>query len=136
MPPNHLDPVNVAIALAGILFGPTLAAVVGPYAVIIIAATVGAAWSLGRREPAPRLGAAWYFVRLQATAILVTASLASAAARWLDLEDHTWLLAPIALLVGGVGDDWPRLVRWLLARVQRLIDRRARGTPGGGPDHG
>ena len=43
MQPSHLDPVNVAIALAGVLFGPTLATVVGPYAVIIIAATVGAA---------------------------------------------------------------------------------------------
>lgn len=136
MQPSHLDPVNVAIALAGVLFGPTLAAVVGPYAVIIIAATVGAAWSLGRREPAPRLGAAWYFLRLQTTAILVTASLASAAARWLGLDDHTWLLAPIALLVGGVGDDWPRLMRWLLLRAQRLLERRAGGPPGGGPDHG
>lgn len=132
MPPQPLDPVNVAIALAGVLFGPALAAVIGPYAVIIISATVGAAWSLGRREPSPRLGAAWYFLRLQATAVLITVSLASLAARWLGMDDHTWLLAPIALLVGGVGDDWPRVGRWLLARVLRMLERRA----GGGPGHG
>ena len=39
---NQLDPVSVAIALASII---------GPYAVIIISATVGAAWALWRRDP-------------------------------------------------------------------------------------
>lgn len=47
----NLDPVSVAIALASILFGPPLAAIIGPYAVILISATVGAAWALGRRDP-------------------------------------------------------------------------------------
>jgi len=45
--------VSVAIALAGVLFGPALASIIGPYAVIIIiiSPTVGAAWALGRRDP-------------------------------------------------------------------------------------
>ena len=48
---SQLDPVSVAIALAGVLFGPALAGIIGPYAVIIISATVGAAWALWRRDP-------------------------------------------------------------------------------------
>ena len=126
----QLDPVSVAIALASVIFGPALAAVIGPYAVIIVSATVGAAWALGRREPGARLGAAWYFLRLNATAVLVTVSLANLAGQWVGQQNTTWLLAPIALLVGGVGDDWPRIGRWLLERAGRLIERRAGGDGG------
>lgn len=125
MTPPQLDPVSVAIALAGVLFGPALAAIIGPYAVIIIGATVGAAWALGRRDPAAKLGAAWYFLRLNATAVVVTVGLANLAARWLGVTDHSWLLAPIALFVGGVGDDWPKVGRWALVRIGRVLERRA-----------
>lgn len=127
---NNLDPVNVAIAAASVLFGPALAAIIGPYAVILIASTVGAAWSLGRRDPSARLGAAWYFLRLNGTAVLVTVGLAELVGRWIGSEDTSWLLAPIALFVGGVGDDWPRLGRWVVVRAGRVFERRAGG--GGG----
>ncbi len=127
---NQLDPVNVAIALASVIFGPALAGVIGPYAVILIASTVGAAWSLGRRDPSARLGAAWYFLRLNATAVVLTAGLANLAGRWVAGDDTTWMLAPIALLVGGVGDDWPRFCRWIGLRVIRLFERRAGGDGG------
>lgn len=127
---SQLDPVSVAIALASVLFGPSLAGVIGPYAVIIISATVGAAWALGRRDPAAKLSAAWYFLRLNATAAIVTVGLAKLTGLWLGIDDHSWLLAPIALVVGGVGDDWPRVGRWLLVRAGRIFERRAGG--GGG----
>ena len=123
----HLDPVSVAIALASIIFGPALAGVIGPYAVIIIASTVGAAWALGRREEGAKLGAVWYFLRLNATVALVTVSLAQLASRWVGGDNNYWLLAPIALLVGGVGDDWPRVGRWVLTRAGRVLERRANG---------
>ena len=113
------------------LFGPALASIIGPYAVIIISSTVGAAWALGRREPGARLGAAWYFLRLNATAVLITVGLAGVTGRWLGVDDHSWLLAPIALLVGGVGDDWPRVGRWVLLRAARLFERRVGGGGGG-----
>lgn len=126
----HLDPVSVAIALASVIFGPALATVIGPYAVIIVSATVGAAWALGRREPGARLGAAWYFLRLNATAVLVTAGMATLAGRWLGIAETNWMLAPIALLVGGVGDDWPRLARWVFERAGRVLERKAGGDGG------
>lgn len=127
---NQLDPVSVAIALCGILFGPALAGIIGPYAVILISCTVGAGWALGRRDPAARLSAAWYFLRLNATAVVVTVSLAQLAGRWLGDDDHSWLLAPIALIVGGVGDDWPSLGRWLFLRWLRFTERRSGGDGG------
>lgn len=128
---NNLDPVSVAVAIAGVVFGPALAAIIGPYAVILIASTVGAAWALGRRDPSARLGAAWYFMRLNATAMLVTVGLANLAGKWLGHEDTSWMLAPIALIVGGVGDDWPRCGRWIFERIARVLERRAGGDGGG-----
>lgn len=127
MTTHQLDPVNVAIAFASIAFGPTLAGIIGPYAVIIISATVGAAWALGRRDPATRVSAAWYFLRLNATAAIVTVSLAKLAGVWLGLEDSSWLLAPVALIIGGIGDDWPSVGKWLVSTIGRIFERRAGG---------
>lgn len=125
MQPSQIDPVSAAIALAGVLFGPALAAIIGPYAVIVIAATVGAAWSLGRRDQTMRWGAAWYFLRLNATAVLITVGIATLAAKWLGVTEQNWLLAPVAILVGAVGDDWPRVTRWMIVRAGRIFERRA-----------
>lgn len=130
---NQLEPTSVAIAIASVLFGPTLAGYIGPYAVIVIASTVGAAWALGRRDASARLGAAWYFLRLNATAVLLTTGLANLAGKWLGIEESSWMLAPIALVVGGVGDDWPRLGRWLFERAGRVLERKAGGGEGGAP---
>ena len=127
MPQSNLDPVSVAIALSSVIFGPALAGIVGPYAVIIIASTVGAAWALGRRAPDAKFGAAVYFLRLNLTAMLVTVSAANVAVQWMGIEDGQWMLAPIALLVGCIGDDWPRVGRWLMMRLGRLIERRSGG---------
>ena len=127
---NQLEPTNAAIAVASVLFGPVLAGYIGPYAVILIASTVGAAWALGRRDQGARLGAAWYFLRLNATAVLLTVGLATLTGKWLGIEETSWMLAPIALIVGGVGDDWPRLGRWLFERAGRVLERKAGGDGG------
>lgn len=113
---NHLDPVNTAIVFASIVFGPALAALIGPYSVIVIASAVGAAWSLRRRETLSHLDTIAYFTLIIFTAILVTVSAASTVANWLSMPEGTWLLSPIALVIGGVGADWPRLIKWCFTR--------------------
>lgn len=130
---NQLEPTAAAVAIASVLFGPAMAGYIGPYAVILIASTVGAAWALGRRDPSARLGAVGYFMRLNATAVLVTVGLATLAGRWLGFDETNWMLSPIALLVGGVGDDWPRLGRWVFERAARVLERKAGGGEGGAP---
>jgi len=122
---NNLDPVNVATALFAVLFGPSLAAYVGPYAVIVIGASVGAAWSLGRRGVTSRFDAFAYFLLMAATALLVTVPLAEWLGGWLGHSDSRWLFAPVAIVIGGVGSDWPNLIRWISRRALRVIERRA-----------
>lgn len=114
---NHLDPVNAAIVFASIVFGPALAALIGPYSVIVIASAVGAAWSLRRRaSDSPHLDTLCFFLLIIFTAILVTVGIANTVANWLNLTDATFLLSPIALLIGGIGSDWPRILKWGFAR--------------------
>ena len=121
---TNLDPVSAAVALASVIFGPALAGFVGPYSIILLGSTVGASWALGRREPATsKWGAVWFFARLNTTAALLTVGIASIVGNWLGTLDHNWLLGPAAMLVGGVGDDWPRLGAWLLRRAARVAEK-------------
>ena len=127
-PPQTLDPVSVAVALIAVGLSPQIAALIGPYAVIILAATTGAAWSLGKRDPATRSSAVWYFLKLNATAVLLVVGLATLVTQmWPAFTGVHWMLAPISLLVGGVGDDWPDVGRWVVGRLGRLIDNRTGG---------
>ena len=121
---DPIDPITAAVAIASILFGPALAGIVGPYAVIIVSSTVGASWALGRRPTAPKFGAAWFFLRINMTACLLTVLLARFIGQYIGAEEHSWLLSPTAMFIGGVGDDWPRIVEWLILRVGRIFDRR------------
>lgn len=124
MTTSTLDPTTAAIAVAGALFGPALSEIIGPYAVIIVSSTVGASWALGRRASVPKLGAAWFFLRINMTACLLTVMLARLIGQTIGVGEPSWLLAPTAMFVGGVGDDWPRLAKWLLLRIGRIFDRR------------
>ena len=128
---NHLDPVSVAVVLASTLFGPQLAGIIGPYAVILIGATLGASWSLGGQERKSNMAAARHFILLGATAMLVTVPVANGLAQWIGMSSSTWMLVPIAILIGSVGDAWPRVVRWALALAGRVIERRSGGGGSG-----
>ena len=117
---QHLDPTHVAITIASAVLAPALADVVGPYVIIFIASTIGASWALGRQATMTRLKALLFFLRINFTAAIVTSSIASALAKQMGYASGTgeglWLIAPIALVIGGVGDDWPALIHWVLKR--------------------
>lgn len=117
---QHLDPTHVAVTIASAVLAPALADVVGPYVIIFIASTIGASWALGRQATMTRLKALLFFLRINFTAAIVTSSIASALAKQMGYASGTgeglWLIAPIALVIGGVGDDWPALIHWVLKR--------------------
>ena len=117
---QYLDPTHVAVTIASAVLAPALADVVGPYVIIFIASTIGASWALGRQATMTRLKALLFFLRINFTAAIVTSSIASALAKQMGYASGTgeglWLIAPIALVIGGVGDDWPALIHWVLKR--------------------
>lgn len=117
-----LDPVAVAVVLLAYVFSRELAAVIAPYAVIIIASFTGAGWALSRRDPTLRGNSFAFFGRLIGTAIFITASLASISHHYFGVQDPQLLFAPIALIVGGIGDDWPNVGRWALGLLGRVVE--------------
>ena len=126
---QQLDPVSVAVALAGVAVSPHLAELIGPYAVILLAATTGAAWSLGRREPMRKRDAVWFFLKLNATAVLLVVGLATLVTQaWPNFSGVDWMLAPISLIVGGVGENWPDVGRWVVQRIGRLVEKNTGGA--------
>lgn len=109
-------------AMASYIFGPEVAVFVGPYVVILLASTIGASFALARREVATRGNAVWFFVRTNGLAVLLTVGIASlVSGHHPDLTEKA-LIAPIAFVVGLIGDDWPNLARWAGSKVNSLVD--------------
>lgn len=119
---QSLDIVSVFVFAATLIFAPTMAAVIGPYLAIVLASTIGASFALARRESSSRGDAMMFFVRINGLAILLTVGLAAATRMWRPDLPESLLLVPIALLVGFVGDDWPKMLSKLLRMVYAGLD--------------
>lgn len=121
-PPNLIDVVGLGVIVAGFFYSPATAAVIGPYIVIIMASVVGASFAVARRERTTRAGAVLYFVRSSGIAILLTGMIASVLAAHYQGVNERILIAPVALLLGSVGDDWGKVLRRLQSFVFSLLD--------------
>lgn len=116
---NLLDFVAALAFVGGLLFSnPALAQVVAPYATIFFAALVGTMWSLSRREidvsPGHRKRGAIFMAKVIGAAMIVTVPLAVWIAPLVGVAQDRYLVAPIALAIGAVGelDDWRKLLIW------------------------
>ncbi len=127
-----IDIVSVFVFIASLLFSPEIANVVGPYMVIILASTIGASFALARRERSTRLSALGFFLRINGLAILLTVGLAAIAQSWGPALQERVLLAPIALVLGFIGDDLPKVLRWAGGKVNALVDALIKLKSGGG----
>lgn len=116
------DAIGFGIFLAGLVYAPSVAAVVGPYVVIVLASVLGASFAVKRREKTTRLGALLYFLRVAGVAVLVTVSVASAVSSYYDNLTERVLITPIALIVGAVGDDWGDFLRKIVRVIFSAVD--------------
>lgn len=116
-----LEPGSVAAVIASAIFSPALAHVVGPYALIILAANAGAAWSLGQRRFSTRTEGFGYFALVSITAAVLTAGMVQLIQHRLQLDEPEWLLGPTAFFIGMVGNRWPMVFRWVLDRARRVL---------------
>jgi uncharacterized membrane protein YiaA len=115
------DAVGFGIFIAGLVYAPNVAEVVGPYIVIVLASIIGASFALKRREKTTRLVALWYFLRVAGLAVLITVSLAGIGSSYYSSLTERVLITPVALLIGAVGDDWPKLLRAIVRIIFRAI---------------
>ena len=116
-------PVSVGIVGLGIT---TLGPLAGPYAVILVSALAGAMWALAAAPTATRSAGAMLVLRLVLTAVMLTSGVAWVLEAQYDWPGHQ-LLAPVAFVIGMVGDRWRSLLDKLLAFGERWLSRRAGG---------
>jgi hypothetical protein len=134
-----LDPVAVLVLLSALLFSPRVAAVVGPYLVIVMGASLGAFWRLRQRNRDERrdsrASALTFFVAVNVGALLFTASAALIAQRYVPLiSDESILFAPIAFGIGIIGERWPAIGQWAAAKFNRATDAYIRLRAGNSGD--
>ena len=123
------DIVGLCVFIAALLFSSEVANVVGPYMVIVIASSIGASFALARRDKDTRTAAVWFFTRVVGLAVLLTGGLAAiASAHYPDIAPRVFV-APIALMVGFIGDDWPKLLGKLARGVFAITDFFRKGGP-------
>ncbi len=116
------DVVGLFVFISTVMFGREAAAVIGPYVVVIVTAAVGASFSLIRRERATRTNAVLFFLRVCGLASLLTVGLSALLAGAHPSLSERALLAPVAFVIGLVGDDWPAVSTWAVRKLSRLID--------------
>jgi len=122
---HNFNPVELAILALSTLFAKPLADALGPIAVIIVFAAVGAGWAISRHEaPMTVAGILLFLGRVVLTALAVTALAAETISRYFSPLPAAWFIGPLALIIGAIGDDWTTIGRWAIARVAAMIQRK------------
>lgn len=100
-----------------VLFVAILGPMAGPYVLIALSAVAGAMWPLSAARTESRRAGAWLLVRCTATALVLTSVLAG-------IVEKTWGLpvseglAPVALVIGAMGNGWRPVFQSLGGIVQ------------------
>jgi hypothetical protein len=119
---TDLTPVYVFTQLASLVFGMSVAMVVGPYIVIAIGAMGGAAVMIMQREGDGNIRAFIYFLASAAAALLLTVPISMGVASfWSPIRDQ-WLFAPVSFALGYIGDKYPRIFSWAGEKISALVD--------------
>lgn len=134
--PQPLDIVAVVIAVASLLFGPSMAAIVGPYAVIFLGAVVGAVYSASGRVQTAKIGTFAYCALMVVISVAVTVPVAELAAPYIRITESRSLFFPVSAAIAGVGDKWPGVFAWAWSLVRSIAERRAGTTPNEPPQGG
>lgn len=117
-----IDPISVMVTMASIVFAQEVAHVVGPYLVIIFASTIGASFAVAARPREPLSSAAWFFFRVNGLSILLTYSISAAVHTRYPIDDMRSWFAPVAFIIGFIGDRWPAVMSWAVKKLSKLID--------------
>ena len=121
------DVIGLFVLISTAVFSAEAAAIIGPYMAIVVAAAIGASFSLAKREKTTRMSALWFFLRVCGLAVVVAGGLSALLAKFHPVLTERALLAPVAFAIGLVGDDWGSVGRWGLEFVRDSVFRRRRG---------
>lgn len=136
-PPSspNLDLVSVAVALLGVLLSREVAQIVGPYVVIFFGAILGASFAASRRPQTTRSRLLGFMATVVGLTLVITVPCAQIIAAWYPEAEVRWTLGPVAILIGGIGSDWPKVAAWFLGLVRTVVERWASTTEPRRPDN-
>jgi hypothetical protein len=120
--PSITDVVGLFVLIAAALFSSEVAAVVGPYMVIVVASAIGASFALSRRDRSTRASALLFFMRVCGLAVLVTGVASAGVAAYHPGLTERVLIAPLAFLIGLAGDSWPDIAAAAGRKVSAFVD--------------
>lgn len=100
---------------------PRLAAVVGPYSLIILLALAGAAASLVNRKPTGRYGSAVYLAVNTVIGLAFAVPLSTLTATYNDSWEAQTFFLPLAFGLAYMGDRWKDLFNALLEGAKAWI---------------
>lgn len=124
----QLDVVTVAVVAITAVAGGEVAQYAGPYAVIIIAALVGAVGAEMRRPGSTRLQALGFIGLMTTLSVLLTGALSALASHAFGQAgmplDARYLLVPISGGIAYIGHDWPAVAAWAGGLAKKVISRR------------
>lgn len=120
---SNTDVMQLCVIAAASIFGQSMAEIIGPYILIVFASATGAGWSLGRRDPAGKVNTMLYFIRIVLTAVLLTVAITKVVAGFVPQIEENGFIAPVAFIIGAIGDDWHRVGDWIISIGKRLIIR-------------
>lgn len=124
------EPASAAAAGASLtvlavgIFGP----MAGPWALIAFAALAGAMWPLSACTTSTRMAGAWLLARCTLTAFFLTGVLATLVERHFGVPVNEGL-APVALLIGAMGNGWRPVFAALGAALAVVAGRAAGQQP-------
>lgn len=122
-----LNPLSVAVAIAGALLGPKLAPYVGAYGLILFGWLGGVLVGLYRKEPGTRVHVAAFLAVSFVLTVGATVPLAEMASDYVPKATVATLLFPVAFLIPAVGLDWLKVGRWVAERIAAFVSRKTEG---------
>jgi hypothetical protein len=123
----NLNPLAVAVAIAGALLGPRWAPYVGAYGLILFGWLGGVLVGLYRKDAGTRVHVAAFLAVSLVVTIGATVPLAEIASDYVPKATLQTLLFPVAFLIPAIGMDWLRIGRWVVAKLGDVITRKAEG---------
>jgi hypothetical protein len=117
-----LTPVAVFTQAAAMVFGASMAMIVGPYIVILIAGMGGAGVAVMQRESTGNFKAFVYFLAMVSASVLFTVPLSMFAASFFGAVQAHWLFAPVSFGIGYLAGNPRAAMTWLATRFTSVVD--------------
>lgn len=100
--------------ILGLAVSQQLAGVLAPYALILLAAILGAGTALSfTKAPVERGAALRFFARAILTSLLFTVPVSSMVANYLPTWEVQWFFAPVAATLAFVTDKWGNIAAFV-----------------------